>query len=132
VQAASLAKRRGSTPLEDRRITLDGQSLPGGNPAPNDLGCRRMTAAINIALHRAAAPPHIRIEPVKRSAKGNLTAAAVMGADASMLLFFKEAILQTSRSHDQDIAEVRANENWQRLETFVPAARTVSVTASIP
>ena len=55
-----------------------------------------MTAAINIALHKANAPAHIRIEPVKRSAKGNLTAAATIGAGANMLLFFKEVILQAA------------------------------------
>jgi len=53
------------------------QSLPGSNPAPNDLACRRMTAAISTAIHKVA-PPHVRIEPVRRSAKGNLTATAVM------------------------------------------------------
>jgi len=54
-KSAKLARRRGSTPTEDRRIALDRQSLPGGSSAPNDW-CRRMTTAINVALHRAAAP----------------------------------------------------------------------------
>ena len=41
-----------------------------------------------------------------------------MGADASMLLAFKKAILQAGRNHD----EVKGDETWQRLKTFVPDA----------
>jgi len=81
----------------------------GGNPAPNDLVCRRMTAAVNIALHKVA-PAHVRIDPIRRSPKDNLTAAAALRADANMLLAFKETILQAARNHDQSIVEIRANE----------------------
>jgi len=48
----------------------------------------------------------------------NPMAAAAIGVDASMLLAFKEAILQDARNHDQSIVEVTANENWQRLKTL--------------
>lgn len=65
-----------------------------------------MTAAINIALHKVA-QAHVRIDP----SQGQLTTAASLGADANMLLVFKEIILQAARNHDQSIAEIQANEN---------------------
>ena len=115
-------KRKGPIPYEDRRIALDRQSREGGNPAPNTLQLGRITSAINIALFRAKAPAHVRIEAIRSSAKGNLTASAAPGADAKMLLHFRELILQAARSHDNDIVDVRSNENWPRLKVMVPVA----------
>ena len=39
-----------------------------------------------------------------------------------MLLHFRETILQAARNHDNDIVDVRSNENWPRLKTLVPVA----------
>ena len=127
--AATLAnkfkKRKGTVPFEDRRIALDRESREGGNPAPDDSQCGRITSVINIALFRAKAPAHVRIEVIRRSAKGNLTATAIPGADAQMLLHFRE-ILQAARNHDQDVVDVRSNENWPRLKVLVPVAPYVT------
>jgi len=120
--AKMFAKRKGPIPFEDRRIALDRQSRDGGNPAPNDLLCGRITAAVNIALFKAKAPAHVRIQTIRRSAKGNLTASATPGADAKMLLHFRETILQAARNHDHDIVDVRSNENWPRMKVLVPVA----------
>ena len=92
------------------------------NPAPTVLQFGRISAAINIALFKAKAPAHVRIEVIRRSAKGSLTATAIPGADAKILLHFREEILQAARNHDHDIVDVRSNENWPRLKVLVPVA----------
>ena len=120
--AKLFTKRKGTVPFVDRQIALDRQSREGGNPAPNQLQLGRITSAINIALYKAKAPAHVRIKTARCSAKGNLTATATPGGDAKMLLHFREMILQAARKHDNDVVDVRSNENWPRLKVMVPVA----------
>lgn len=121
-QGPNLNKRKTSTPQEERRIAFTRETVSGQTHATTDVECRQITGAINVALCAAGAPAHIRIELVKRSEKGNLTAAAVIGADAAMLLHFKEVILRAARVHDRSVVDITNNENWQRLKVLVPVA----------
>jgi len=78
----------GLTPLGDRRIALDRQSLPGGNPTAltwcADGWQLRSTSPSTRSPHSTSGSNR------QTSVKGNLTAATAMDADANMLLVFKE------------------------------------------
>jgi len=91
-----------------------------GEPGAITLAQRgRVTNAINLALFTAAPKnAHIRVEQVRCSPKGTLTVSATMGADAEMLLLFKEQILEAANRAEPSIVDVGMNEQWDKLKMF--------------
>jgi hypothetical protein len=71
-----------------------------------------MTSTVNIALHLAGVPSHIRIERIQRSAKGTCTAASTRGATGTIVVKFKDVILKAIRKHDNGIVDLQTNEKW--------------------
>ena len=87
----------------------------GETPLPPNLG-QEVASAVNIALHRAGAPAHIRIERMTRNAKGTNSANVTRGADADMLLLFKAVALEAARKADAGIVDIRSSETYQRIK----------------
>ena len=109
-----LTPHKGSIPVDQRTIVFTRKGSAGEVTMAQKA---RITTAINKALF-AAAPTstHIRVEFVRCSPKGTITASAAMGADAKMLMLFRKQILEAANKTEPTIIDVGTNETWKKLK----------------
>jgi len=113
-QQSPLARHKGSIPVDQRTIVFTRR----GNASEVTMAQKaRITTAINKALF-AAAPTstHVRVELVRCSPRGTITASAAMGADAKMLMLFRKQVLEAANKMEPTIVDVGTNETWEKLK----------------
>ncbi|TGZ76164.1 hypothetical protein EX30DRAFT_378139 [Ascodesmis nigricans] len=83
------------------------------NPTPPTP---REVIAMNAALDKAGAPPHIRILKIGVNGTGTVTAKMGPKATGNIALNYKETLLKAAEVADSAVEELRANETWHRLK----------------
>jgi len=109
-----LTPHKGSIPVDQRTIVFTRRGSAGEVTMAQKA---RITTAINKALFVAAPTSvHVRVEFVRCSPKGTITASAAMGADAKMLMLFRKQILEAANKTEPTITDVGTNETWKKLK----------------
>ncbi|TGZ77556.1 hypothetical protein EX30DRAFT_351802 [Ascodesmis nigricans] len=94
----------------ERRIIIKRKNENGPCPASD------LVVAMNAALSKARAPPHIRVQKVETNEKGTVTACMGPKATGLMALKFKETLLKATKEVDISIEQMEANETWHKLK----------------
>ena len=98
--------------MENRRVTFRrNNALPHSQKKDVEI-----VSAINIALHAAGAPYHIRMTDITTNVRGTITALAGPNASADMLVAWKEVVVKAARRIDQGIIDIEKNETWEKVK----------------
>jgi len=102
----------GQNSMEKRRVTFKRDNgLPLSQNEDLDI-----SSEVNRVLFEAKVPYFVRIQRVTKNTPGCLTTITTPGANADMLIKYREIVIKAARKVDAGIVDIETNELWERVK----------------